>query len=408
MMKGKAVLSAVFLAFCLTACGAAGRTVSQSDEVLAKEEAVSDGRMAHGGQIPENAVSEAGRREGTAAEEAERKGEKPSEVSLEDPVTKEPGQKSVKIGLLAEISQGDESAFNQKAWSGLKKAEQELGIRILRLDSATEADYAANLEAFVSERYDLVITSGQVVSKELLEASGKTSRTKLAVLDWNGNPDRISGEQHMMIVRFDPSQAAYLAGITAGMITRNNKVGWIVGDENARTATSGYSYLAGVLDANPKAVILQENIHSFQDKELGREAACRMAQEGADVLFSVAGSAGTGVIQGCGQSQIKAIGTDPDQSAAAADTVAASIVKQTEQAVLDVARSCAEGRLEGSVLTYDLRNEGCDFLPSDDILSEEVLTTLQTVKEKLKSGQITVPDTKETFEAAYGDVYLLD
>ncbi|MDO4330500.1 MAG: BMP family ABC transporter substrate-binding protein [Lachnospiraceae bacterium] len=378
MRKAGAAWLAVLLALCLTACGAAGRAVSQSDEVLTRDETMAGEGANQANDSPDR-----------------------SEQAASEPV-------KLKIGLLGEMGQGEDSFFNQSAWSGLEKAEQEMGIAVKRLDSRTEAEYGANLEDFARERYDLVIVSGRDMTEALAEAAGKHPKLQIAVLDWWAETAAISGNDHMAVIRFDPVSAAYLAGIAAGMMTKTDQVGWIVGAGNERTAAAGYGYLAGVLDANPDAVILQMNVHSFSDQEQGRAAACQMAEEGADVLFHEAGSCGLGVIQGCQERQILAIGMDYDQSASAPEFVAASVVKQLEQAVLDVSRSCAEGKLESGILTYDLRNEGCDFLPAGDILPEEVLTALQTVKEQLMEGQIMVPNTREEFEAAYGDVYLLD
>ncbi|MDO5551350.1 MAG: BMP family ABC transporter substrate-binding protein [Lachnospiraceae bacterium] len=378
MRKAKTASLAVLLALCLTACGAAGRAVSQSDEVLARDETMAGEGANEGKDSPDRSKQAVSR------------------------------QVKLKIGLLAEMGQEEDSFFNRSSWSGLEKAEQEMGIQVKRLDSRTVEEYGANLEEFARERYDLVIVSGRDMTEVFAEAAGKHPKLQLAVLDWGAETAAISGNDHMAVVRFDPVQAAYLAGIAAGMMTKTDQVGWIVGAGNEKTAAAGYGYLAGVLDANPDAMILQMNIHSFSDQEQGRAAACQMAEAGADVLFHEAGNSGLGVIQGCQESQIVAIGMDYDQSASAPEFVAASVVKQLEQAVLDVSRSCAEGKLENGILTYDLRNEGCDFLPAGDILPEEVLTALQTVKEELMEGQIMVPDTREAFEAAYGDVYLLD
>lgn len=378
MRKAGAALLAALLALCLTACGAAGRAVSQSDQVLTRDETIAS-------QEADQVKGSSDRSQKTVSRQA-----------------------ALKIGLLAEMGQEEDSFFNQSAWRGLEKAKQEMGIQVKRLDSRTKEEYESNLEEFAGEQYDLVIVSGRDMTKAFEEAVRKHPKLQLAVMDWGAEAAAISGNDHMAVVRFDPVPAAYLAGIAAGMMTKTDQVGWIVGAGNEKTAAAGYGYLAGVLDANPDAAILQMNVHSFSDQERGRAAACQMAEAGADVLFHEAGDSGLGVIQGCQERQIMAIGMDYDQSASAPAFVAASVVKQLEQAVVDVSRSCAAGKLESGILTYDLKNEGCDFLPAGDILPEEVLTALQTVKEELMEGQILVPDTREAFEAAYGDVYLLD
>lgn len=393
MMIGKAVPLAVFLALCLTACSAAGRSVSQSDEILTRDERA-------GGPEAGNGMSR--EPEGDSGKVFEGK-------TGENGETEETGgsEPAVKIGFLADPAADQEGNFNQSVWDRLGKAEEELKIRVSRLDARSEESCRTNLENFAADRYDLVIASGQKHQKLLAEAAAKYPRMKIAALDWIPS-DGIQGADQMVIVQFDGAQAAYLAGVAAGMTTKTGTVGWITGEEDDREAALGYAYLAGVLDAAPEAVILQEKLHSFSEEKPGRAEVCRMAEEGADVVFYEAVEAGEGVTEGCQECGILAMGVGYDLRAPAPDMVAALVIKQIGQAAFDVAGSCAAGKLEQGVLTYDLRNEGCDFLPAGDLLSEKVLTALQMVKEKLTAGEITVPATKEEFEAAYGDGYPLD
>ena len=44
----------------------------------------------------------------------------------------------------------------------------------------------------------------------------------------------------------------------------------------------------------------------------------------------------------------------------------------------------------------------------EDTLLSLGVSVKTEVKEKIISGEITVPDSKDAFEAAYGDVYELD
>ena len=40
--------------------------------------------------------------------------------------------------------------------------------------------------------------------------------------------------------------------------------------------------------------------------------------------------------------------------------------------------------------------------------TDEVISAVEDVKKKIIDGEVTVPASKEEFEAAYGDVYQLD
>ena len=138
------------------------------------------------------------------------------------------------------------------------------------------------------------------------------------------------------------------------------------------------------------------------------EAATSMIADGADIIFHAAGGTGLGVIESCKENGIWAIGVDSDQSYLAPESILTSAMKRVDNATYEISKACVDGNLESGIVTYDLKSEGVDIAPTTDNLPEEVLTAVEEVKEKIKSGELTVPGDKESFEAAYGDVYTLD
>ena len=103
-----------------------------------------------------------------------------------------------------------------------------------------------------------------------------------------------------------------------------------------------------------------------------------------------------------------AIGVDSDQSYLAPETVITSAMKRVDNAVYATAEQLVNGTLESGIAVYDITNEGVDIASTTDLLPDEVVEAVNEVKEKLIAGEIEVPNSKETFETAYGDVYQLD
>jgi len=170
----------------------------------------------------------------------------------------------------------------------------------------------------------------------------------------------------------------------------------------------GYGYTAGVLDANKDAKVLQTNVNSFADTAGGKTAANNMVAQGADVIYSVAGGTGLGVIDGCKEAGIWAIGVDSDQYAIAPSTILTSAMKRVDNAVYDVTKEAVEGNVKAGVKTYTLADEGVDLSPSTQNLNPDVLKEVEEIKKKIIAGDIKVPNNKADFEAKYGDVYELD
>ena len=207
---------------------------------------------------------------------------------------------------------------------------------------------------------------------------------------------------------FEQAQASYLVGYVAGKTTKSNTVGLVIGMSTDTMNEFGYGYLAGVKDANKDATILQNNVNSFADTGAGKTAANNMVANKADVIFHAAGGTGLGVIDGCKEAGIWAIGVDSDQSKVAPKTILTSAMKRVDNAVYDEAKAALDGEYKSGVKTYTLKDGGVDIAPTTDNLDPEVLKEVEDVKAKIISGDIAVPKTKADFEAKYGDIYELD
>lgn len=370
-MKKKllSVILVASMAFSLVACGSSSTTTTET--APAETEAAADD---------------------AAADTAE----------TEAPAEEATGE-TIKVGMVTDIGGVNDGSFNQSSWEGLQRASEELGIEVKYLESKTDADYTPNIETFVDDEYDLIISVGYMLADATRQAAESYPDQKFAIID-----DASIDLPNVACLMFEQAQASYLVGLVAGMATESNKVGFVIGMANDTMNQFGYGYLAGVLDANPDAVILQNNANSFGDTAAGKTAAVSMITEGADVLFHAAGATGLGVIEACKENNVYAIGVDSDQSPLAPENMLTSAMKRVDNACFDVSKSVLDGAFESGAKVYDLSSEGVDISPTDTLLSDEIKAAVAEAKEKIIAGEITVPSSKEDFEAAHGDVYELD
>ena len=311
--------------------------------------------------------------------------------------------KDIKVGIVTDTGGVNDGSFNQSAWEGLQRAQKDLGIQAKYLESKTDADYKPNIETFVDEDYDLIICVGYALADALKEESAANPDVKFAIID----DASLSDVPNVSSLMFEQAQVSYLAGYVAGKTTKSNTVGIVLGMATELMNQFGYGYTAGVLDANKDAKVLQTNVNSFADTAGGKTAANNMVAQGADVIYS-AGGTGLGVIDGCKEAGIWAIGVDSDQYAIAPSTILTSAMKRVDNAVYDVTKEAVEGNVKAGVKTYTLADEGVDLSPSTQNLNPDVLKEVEEIKKKIIAGDIKVPNNKADFEAKYGDVYELD
>lgn len=311
---------------------------------------------------------------------------------------------NIKIGMVTDIGGVNDGSFNQSSWEGLQRAQSELGVSVDYLQSKADSDYIPNIETFVDEDYDLIICVGYQLADALRTEAEANPDQKFAIIDDATNADL----DNVTCLMFEQAQASYLVGYVAGLMTESNTIGIVIGMSTDTMNQFGYGYLAGAIDANSDVTVLQTNANSFGDTAGGKTAATAMITKGADVIFHAAGATGLGVIEGCKEADIWAIGVDSDQSSLAPDNIITSAMKRVDNACYDISKEVLEGTLTNGVKTYDLTSGGVDIAPTTTNLPEDVISAVEDVKAKIISGEITVPSTKDDFEAKYGDVYELD
>lgn len=309
-----------------------------------------------------------------------------------------------KVSMVTDVGGINDQSFNQGAWEGLQRAKEELGIEVDYLESKTEADYVSNIETLVDQGNDLIVACGFLMADTIKEAAEAYPDQKFAIIDDSTNSDL----PNVSCLMFKQNEASYLVGVVAAMMSETNKVGFVLGMSTPVMNQFGYGYVAGVLDTNPDATVEQYNANAFGDAAAGKAAAIQMFTNGADVVFHAAGGTGNGVIEAAKEQGKYAIGVDIDQAYLAPDNVITSAMKRCDNAIYDLVEKMTKGEEISGVQTYGLDNGGVDIAPTTGLLSQEVIDKVNEVKEKILSGEITVPETQEDFEAKYGDVYTLD
>lgn len=369
-----------------------------SSEEASSEEASSE--EATEADTEEASSEEASSEEVSEAESEEASSEEDTEAETEEDID----GTGFKIGMVTDVGGVNDGSFNQSAWEGLQRAAENFGCEVKYIESKGDADFVPNIESFLDEDYDLIICTGYVMADAVRDAAELNPDQKFAIVDDASNADL----DNVTCMMFEQEQASYLVGLAAGYTTESNVVGFVVGQANETMNSFGYGYCAGVLDANPDATILQYNANSFGDASAGKTAVNTMVTKGADVVFHAAGGTGLGVIDGCKENGIWAIGVDSDQSPLAPETILTSALKRVDNACYDATKKAIIGTLEGGVATYDLAAGGVDIAPTTDNLSKDVLEKIEDAKKDIIAGDLVVPKNQEEFEEKYGDVYELD
>jgi basic membrane protein A len=156
-----------------------------------------------------------------------------SSAAPSEAASSEPAAVALKACEVTDVGGVDDKGFNQSAYAGLQQAEAELGAEIDLLESASDADYAPNINAFVEKGCDVIVTVGFLLGGATAEAAMANPDQQFAIIDSdanddNGTPDDFADDKNLENVRalnFSTDEPSFIAGYLAAGMSETGKVG---------------------------------------------------------------------------------------------------------------------------------------------------------------------------------------
>lgn len=322
-----------------------------------------------------------------------------------------------KVGMVTDLGGIDDKSFNATAYAGVQQAIDELGVDGKYLESTQQSDYAKNIQQFVDEDTNLVVTVGFLLGVDTAVAAKANPDTAFAIVDYAYpdcfGTDFVEGQTcgsaselpNVLGLTFAVDQASFLAGYAAAASTQTGKVATWGGINIPPVVAFMKGFEAGVNYHNAqKGTTVEvlgwstaENdgafIGNFDSADDGRSITESLVQEGADIVLPVAGPAGLGGGAYCLEtSSCKIIGVDTDWTVSASEysaVILTSVLKNMNVAVFDVTKSVVEGTFVGGVYSGTLANNGVGLAPVAGA-SDELNAELDAIKQGLSDGSITI------------------
>ena len=304
-------------------------------------------------------------------------------------------------GLACEVTDTggvDDKGFNQIAHEGLLQAETELGVATDLLESTTDADYAPNLQSFVDKGCNVIITVGFLLADATKAAAEANPTVQFAIVDSNTSAPNVQG------LTFATDQPSFLAGYMAAATTTTGIVGTFGGINIPPVAIFMQGFAKGVEYYNAQKgtsvkvlgwdIAKQDGTFSgdFNDQTKGTSIAKSMSDEGADIIFPVAGPVGLGASQFAMDSagKVKIIGVDVDMAVSnptQAEVYVASVLKKIDAAVLQAVKDALAKTGGGTDYLGTLENGGVGVSITSTI-TPELQAELDAVTAGIIDGSI--------------------
>jgi basic membrane protein A len=252
-----------------------------------------------------------------------------------------PDNKKISFEIILPNARGDRS-FIDSAARGAERAIAELGVTGKIIETAGVQEHDAAMRRAVQDKPNLVITIA-VDSTTIQEVAEEFPDQKFAAQEtFFPEPPTL---KNLSLFNIYTHENSYLAGIAAGMLSRTKTVGAVGGGDFPGINLFIVGFEEGVKSVCPDCKTLRNYVggsNPFSDPVRAKELALGMYQQGADIIYQVAGRSGEGVLEAAKDTGNFAIGVDSNQDDLYPGNIIVSAMKRVDNAVFTFVKSVVD------------------------------------------------------------------
>jgi basic membrane protein A len=282
------------------------------------------------------------------------------------------------------VSEGN---FDPPGYAGFTAMAKAHGWKSNYAEQATFDKAPEILADFASRGSNLIIAHSSGYASSVLETAPNFPKTTFSVVSALAST---KGLPNVNGWAFRFSEIGFLAGVTAGLSTKSNKVGVVGGDTVPAIVQGVGGYIEGVKHVNPKAEVIVSWVGSFTDAAKAKQLTLAQISQGVDVVLPWANTADQGVFEAIKERKIKTVGLYSDLHARAPDEMVTSVVLDFPSVYAEIGRLYAAGKLEPKIYSLGVK-EGYIKLAPIRNTDPEIGTKVQAIVAEAQSGKLTVP-----------------
>jgi basic membrane protein A len=297
---------------------------------------------------------------------------------------------NMKIGLVTDVGGLNDRGFNHLSYVGLLRAQKELGVQQRVYQANSTQQYVPNLSTFARQRYNLTIGVGFTEAEAIDTAAHNFPNSKFAIVDVDQTT-----EQHkpanLLGLLFREQETGYLVGYLAGLEAKRlpgpDVIGSVGGQKQPPVDRFIAGYQAGARAADPGIKTLNGYSQDFSDQAKCKQVALNQIEQGAVVIFQVAGGCGLGALDAAKEKHVWGIGVDADQSFLGPH-ILTSAVKRVDTAVFDAIKLVVDGKFKGGNLVFGLKDNGVGMGKISPKVPKSEVAQVNKIRSEIISGKI--------------------
>ena len=276
-----------------------------------------------------------------------------------------------------------------------KNMESELGIRVkevIGIENNMVISEIAVREA--AKNADLVLTAGYPLGDQIAPIAIEFSDVKFAIFD------TVLDMPNVASINYKSNEGSFLVGAIAALKTESGKIGFIGGADVPLIHEFEAGYVAGIQAINPDVEVsvayISKGPSGFHQPDKARVLTLGQYESGVDVIYTAAGGSGHGVLKAAKEQEKYIIWVDYNGNHLAPGIVLTSMVKELSASVQRVIRETVEGKFIAGIRYFGLEDGDISYALDEHnrpLLSDDIINTVESLKAKVITGEIKVPNT---------------
>lgn len=275
----------------------------------------------------------------------------------------------------------DDKSFNDGCYEGVLKAAADFDITYTYVEAQVVADYEGYIRNYARhtgyiEPYDLIICIGYDQLGPLSEIAAEYTDQTFAIVDESLDNESTAAIEYPNVrgLKFAEHEGSALVGAFAGMITTQNKIGFVGGMDIPLINKFAGGFQWGANYSNIGCNMTIQYTNDFSDPTTGKTAADTLYDLGCDIVFGAAGASGLGVFTSVKENNgteaypLWSIGVDGRQMVLGTDDgtgdslTITSMLKRVDLAIYNVIKDvCVDDDFVGGKFYFDLANGGVGY-----------------------------------------------
>ena len=306
-----------------------------------------------------------------------------------------------KAAMVSDTGNINDRSFNFLASQGLARAKARLGAQTRIYISKSKADYLPNLAQAARDGNKAVLGTGFLLADDLSTAATQFPNTDYAIVDfpWVALKDK---PKNAMGLTFKSEQSGYLVGYLAALMAKKQGGKQVIGAVGGKKIPSVDNWIAGYRAGAKKANRRIRVKIGYSDQfSIGFSAKCKeialnQIQQGAQMIFQVAGGCGLGALDAAkanhkGKRPVWGIGVDADQ-AYLGRHILTSGTKKVDVAAFMFFSQVKAGKFKGGRdLVFTLKNGGQGVGKISSKVPKTFITKMNAIRALIIKGKIKPP-----------------